>query len=354
MRFLLAITIAAISTTFVVAGPTDGMTKGTPTIKSISTIAFGPEGVLFLGDPVNATIFAIATNDTQPAGKDDVKLDKINETISSMLGIPADQLTLNDMKVNPASGNIYLAVTRGKTANATPVLLKLSRDGKLSEFALQNVSFSSVKIPNATDRNRNEAITGIGYVSGKVIVAGLSNEEFASTLRSIPFPFKESGRGSSVEIFHGAHGRFETNAPIRTFVSYKVADREEILAAYTCTPLVRIPVEDLQPGAKVKGKTIAELGNRNRPLDMIVYSKDGKDFILMANSARGVMKIPAAEFAGAEAITKRPATEKAGVSYETITGLKGVEHLDKLDETRAVMIVKNESGALNLTTVPLP
>ncbi len=40
------------------------------------------------------------------------------------------------------------------------------------------------------------------------------------------------------------------------------------------------------------GTTIAELGNRNRPTDMIVYSKDGKDYLLIANTSRGVMKVP--------------------------------------------------------------
>ena len=54
---------------------------------------------------------------------------------------------------------------------------------------------------------------------------------------------------------------------------------------------MRIPVSELKAGNKVKGTTIAELGNRNRPLDMIVYTKDGKHFILMANSSRGVMKL---------------------------------------------------------------
>ena len=40
-----------------------------------------------------------------------------------------------------------------------------------------------------------------------------------------------------------------------------------------------IPLSELKPGNKVKGKTIAELGNRNRPLDMIVYKgKDGKEY----------------------------------------------------------------------------
>ena len=32
---------------------------------------------------------------------------------------------------------------------------------------------------------------------------------------------------------------------------------------------------------------------------MIVYSKDGREFLLMANNSRGVMKIPTAPFATA-------------------------------------------------------
>jgi hypothetical protein len=74
----------------------------------------------------------------------------------------------------------------------------------------------------------------------------------------------------------------------------------------------------------------------------------------MANSARGVMKIPAEAFAGAEAITARPKGEKAGVGYETIQDLKGVVQLDKLDDGRAVLLIKAETGDTNLITVALP
>src|SRR6185369_13475007 len=132
---------------------------------------------------------------------------------------------------------------------------------------------------------------------------GLSNEEFASTLRAIPFPFKTVPNGTTVEIYHGAHGRFETRAPVRTFVPFNVGDQPSLLAAYTCTPLVQFPISALQPGAKLKGKTIAELGNRNRPLDMIVYTKDGKDFLLLANSSRGIMKISTDNIESAGSIT---------------------------------------------------
>ena len=36
-----------------------------------------------------------------------------------------------------------------------------------------------------------------------------------------------------------------------------------------------------EAGQKIRGKTVAELGNRNSPLDMIVYEKDGKQFLLL-------------------------------------------------------------------------
>ena len=72
---------------------------------------------------------------------------------------------------------------------------------------------------------------------------------------------------------------------MRTFVPYTISGQQYILAAYTCTPLVKIPVSDLKPGAKVKGVEIADLGAGNQPLDMVPYKKDGHDYILIANTA---------------------------------------------------------------------
>ena len=85
------------------------------------------------------------------------------------------------------------------------------------------------------------AITDIQFNNGKIIVAGLSNEEFASKLRVLDYPFGGEASDSSIEIYHGAHGKLETRSPVRTFITYE----NTVLAAYTCTPLVSIPVEDL-------------------------------------------------------------------------------------------------------------
>ena len=165
----------------------------------------------------------------------------------------------------------------------------------------------------------------IAYVDGRVIVAGLSNEEFSSSLRAIPFPFSKVDRGTLIENYHGAHGQFETRAPVRTLIPFRVGGQDQILAAYTCTPLVQFALSDLKPGAKIMGKTIAEFGNGNRPLDIILYQKDGKDYLLMANSSRGVIKVATGQIAAAESITARVAgTGRGRIGWLHRKGLRVV------------------------------
>jgi hypothetical protein len=357
MRFTL---ITLLTAAAVFGANTAGMRAGKAELKWAGSMAFGPDGILFVGDSIGGSIYAIDTEDRTPgqAGKVDIK--GINEKIAALLGTTPDQILINDLAVNPISKKAYLSVSRGRGPDGIPVILRVDAKGKISEVAMDNVKYSSVSLTDAPQADlsdarargkRLEAITDLAYVDGNVVVAGLSNEEFSSSLRSIPFPFQQGVKGAGIEIYHGSHGRFETNAPVRTFVAYQIQKQPYLLAAYTCTPLVKIPVADLKPGNKIKGTTIAELGNRNRPLDMIVYHKDGHDYILMSNSSRGVMKMSAEGLEGYKPITAH--TEATGVPYQTIAGLNGVEQLDKYDESNA-LILAGENGSLDLKSVPLP
>jgi hypothetical protein len=338
---------------------TEGMKEGNPTFKSIGPLAFGPEGILFVADTRSAAITAIDTGDTKAAsGAKALKVEGINQKIAALLGTSADEILINDMVINPISRQAYLAVSRGRSAEAVPVLLRVKTDGQLEVVGLDKVKFSRGELPNApaeTARSRQESITDIAFLEDRVLIAGMSNEEFASTFRAIPFPFKTVANGTSVEIYHGAHGALETRSPVRTFVPFKVGNEPSLLAAYTCTPLVQLPIKDLKPGAKVKGKTIAELGNRNKPLDMIVYQKEGKDYLLLANSSRGVMKISTDNIENMESITA-PVTGggKKGLPYETIGSWTGVEQLDRLDNQHAAVLRRGEGSTLNLESLPLP
>ncbi|MEX2114781.1 MAG: hypothetical protein WD845_16430 [Pirellulales bacterium] len=337
---------------------TAGMKKGTPELKSAGPATFAPQGILLVGDTAGATIHAIATGDKSAGSPSEaLKIEKIDEKIAGLLGTSPKEILINDLAVNPETGSTFLTVSRGRGPEATPVVVRVDSSGKLGEFSLKDVMYSSAPIPSAPegDKARQEVTTDLQFTGGQVIVAGLSNEEFASQLRVIPFPFEKTEGGTSVEIWHAAHGKFETRSPVRTFAVFDVGGKPNVLAAYTCTPLVRFPLSDLKPGSKVKGTTIAELGNRNRPLDMIVYEKDGKDYLLMANSARGVMKVDVQKIDATDGITDAVrGGGTAGLPYDTIKDLKGVVQLDKLDKDHALLLVQSDSGALNLESVQLP
>lgn len=343
MRWTLPLLLAAAATA-PAAGP----------MKSASALAFGPDGVLFVADPQAAAVLAVKTGDTTPAGQADVTVENLTEKLGELFGTP--DVAVADLKVNPASGNLFLAVKVGKGADERPALVKMGRDGTAAEFQPAADAVTACKLSNAKNTQRQEAITCLGFAGGKLMVAGLSTEEFASTFRVLPYPLPaETAAGTGIEIFHAAHnGKMETHAPIRTFVPYTAGGVNYVMASYTCTPLVRLNAADLQPGRKLKGVTIAELGNRNTPLDLIAYTKGGKEFLLMANSARGVMKIPADPVAAAEGLTQPvKGGGTAGVAFEPVTQLAGVLQLDKLDADRAVVLVK-ENDKLAVRTVPLP
>jgi hypothetical protein len=349
----------------VAAEKTAGLDKsGKADLKSAGQLAFGPAGVLFVGDSQGAAIFAIGV--APPSGKPnaELKFEGLDAKLAALLGTKAEDILINDIAVQPGSGTIYLSASRGRGPEAEPVIATLASADKLALLPLDNVAYSKVALTNAPgleqkDRRgnslRQEAITDLHYLDGKLFVAGLSNEDFSSKMRAISFPFADADAGANVEIYHGAHGQRETNSPVRTFTPFNIGGEPHLLAAYTCTPLVTVPVSELKGGAKLQGKTVAELGNMNRPLDIISYQKDGRTFLLMANNNRGVMKINTDNIAEQEGITEPiRGGGKAGLTYDTLPELKGVEHLDKLDDSHAVLLVRNDDKTLKLQAIALP
>jgi hypothetical protein len=335
--------------------PRSSLKSGKPDIKRAGALAFGPQGILFVGDPQGAAIFAIDTGDTTAASTGPYKVQGVGEKIAGALGIDPKQMLITDMAVNPISGNAYLGVSRGRGPDAPAVIVKVDRSEKVEVMPLDNVKFAKAELVQpATGRMRPNAITQLAYVNGRLYIAGLSSEDFSSRLRSIPFPFEGGDTGTGVEIYHGSHGRFETKSPIQTFTAFDINGEANLLAAYTCTPLVRIPVGQLKPGGQIKATTVAELGNHNKPLDMVVYQKDGKDYVLIANNSRGLMKVTLDNVASVDPITK-PISDKAGLKYETLESYKNnVQQLSRLDKDNVLMLVQGPEGSLNLESIALP
>ena len=74
----------------------------------------------------------------------------------------------------------------------------------------------------------------------------------------------------------------------------------------------------------------------------------------MSNTSRGVMKIPTNTFGSQAGLTGRVSGgNTAGVAYETVSHMIGVEQLDLLDDEHALIIARNDAGVASLQSVAL-
>jgi hypothetical protein len=361
-RFGLLIVVLAASSFVPSSAQQVAPTGQSSSLASIGPLAFGPDGALFAADNQGAAIVAFELGAEADGGVAGAKgLDGLDAKLAALLGTGAREITITDLAVHPRTRNAYVSAMRGQGAGASPTLFRIDGAGKIALVAIQSLKSQRVELPNppaanATGRQnpRASVITDMAFADGRLWVAGLSNEEFASKLRAIPYPFVKVDGGASVEIYHGNHRQLETRSPVNAFVPYTIDNQPYLLAGYTCTPLVKFPIADLKPGGKVRGTTIAEFGSGNRVLDMIVYRKDGQEFLLTTNNSRGVMKIPTRTFAKATPITAPVESETGGVPFEKITSMMGIEQMDKLDDRHSIVIARAASGSVNLQVVALP
>ncbi|MCI4668016.1 MAG: hypothetical protein MRZ79_07630 [Bacteroidia bacterium] len=331
--------------------------KGSPEIASMNAIAFGPEGILFVGDSKKATIHAIDTEDLKvPEELKQVSISGVDRMIADKLGSEVGKITIQDMAVNPISKKIYIAVHH---ENGKPFLFRLSSGEDLEWVALDNVSFTQKEIKSAVgkeekDRRGRElrkwAISDLAFADGQLMLTGLSNSEFKSTFRKLAFPFSAPQNDASLEIYHAAHGRYETYAPIKAFTTAKVNGKNHLIAGYTCTPLVLFPVEQLADGKHVKGRTIAEMGSWNTPVDMLVMKKGDESVLLIANTNRAVMKVKFSDIESFEGELTKPVEERYGTEgvHFVNTPWVNVLHMAKLSDDQILLMKREANGELNL------
>ncbi len=343
-----------------------GLEVGTPSVKSAGSLAFGPAGILFVGDNVGAAIFAIDVDDNETgSGPHALDLENFDTALAAYLGCAREDVAIQDMAVHPASDNLYVSVMRGAGDDALPVIVKVNGDGNISDVSLENVAFSQTILHDAADADdprqvsrqqlRTVTVTDMSFVDGLLLVAGTSNEEFSSTLRRIPFPFNGGFDANSLEIFHVSHGQYETAAPIRAFVPYQ--GNAKILASYTCTPVVQFNLDEFAPGQQVKGKTVAELGAHNRPLDLISFEQDGGEYLLVCNDRHPLIKVACADIDQQGPLTvpdrdmdsspANPVTPPNGVPRQLLPH-PGVKRMVNLNGSGVLMLQQDDDGHSHL------
>ncbi|MEM8961167.1 MAG: hypothetical protein AAGD38_06805 [Acidobacteriota bacterium] len=370
-RSLVVTVVIALAAVFWVSAPTStaeeavvppGFTTGKAELRSATRLTFGPDDVLFVGDAKSASLFAFQTDDQPANTPEEIGIQNLDATLAGHLGVTPRDIAVNDMAVHPVSKAIYLAVERGQGEDAVPVILRMAADGSAIEpINLDNIAHARADLPKAPAADAKDrwgrdlramTITDLDFFDGKVWVSGLSNEEFASHLRIVPFPFDGTVTSSSLEIFHGAHGRWETASPARTLLPIDIDGEPHILAAYTCTPLAVFKVADLKDGAHVKGKTVAELGNRNQPIELLVTEVEGEPQVLVLNSTRAGMRIKVADIAKAAAITERENEMTWGTPYVPMP-FGATRHFSDFDEDNLLLLRRSlTDGSLYIHAWP--
>lgn len=339
-----------------------GLSYGTPDLKSAGALTFH-ESILFVADSQSGAVFAL---DVKESGKDTsserIEIRNIDQKIASLLGTTPDQIIINDLATHSSSQHVYLSVTRGRGNDARPVILRADRSGRIEELSLSNIAFARHTLADLPapgektpwgESKRTLSITDLAFADGQLLIAGLSNEEFASTLRRVPFPFAEKSAATTLEIYHASHNRYETHAPIETMLPFKIRGEEALLAGYGCAPLASFRMADIASKKHLRGATLAELGGGNRPLDMISFAREGKQRVLIANSDRTLMSLSGEDIDRGEPLTKPvgAAYEAAGVPYLAVAEV-GVLQLDDLNSGFVVVIQRNvRDGSLNLRSI---
>ncbi len=334
----------------------------------IGRMSFAKAGVLLIADRGNGSIVAIDTGDTGPAMPLKKRVDGIDSLVGGALGTNAAGIQIVDMAVNRQSGRIYLSVIRKQ--DGISALLTINSDGKLAAVDLDSARYVRVTLPG-DGQAKVSNVTGVKLAGSRVLAAGQSGREFASKIYSIPLPMEHGNSAAvySTETFHVAHGRWETRAPIQSFIPVQEKGKTYIVGSFSCTPIAKFPVDGLEDGAKVKGTSIVELGSGNRPIDMFIYNKDGKDW-LVTNTDRFHHKrrpIGPSQYWGCrvdmkylgakqtnEQAARRIVKQKSGPEgMEVVDMLFGVKHIDQFNNDQ-VVVLRDNKGRLDLEPAVLP
>lgn len=348
-------------------------------LESAGALAFDTGNTLFVGDSKAGLVHAFDLSEIV-VDQSNYQLgraqtfegrtisDNIDAEIAGLLGVEPADVVIHDMVVHKPSKQIFLSVHRGHGPEAEAVIVSVNQ-GNLDLVDLSAATHSSISVGPVPTNETLEfgqplnalAITDIDFYKGEILVAGLSNEEFSSKLRRIPFPFTDEVSTSSIEIWHAVHAQYETRAPIISQTVTELDGVPTLIAIYACTPIVRIPLADLTDGAEVRGTMIGEMGFGNTPLDIVPYINawDGSSNVVVTNTNRSAASLNLEAVATAEAMPHGEGVGNvfsvAGVAQYALP-MSGTQHLDTLDDTWAVVVraAPEDPTNLQLHTLPMP
>jgi hypothetical protein len=355
------------------------------------SITFSPEGVLFVGDNIGSAVFAYQTDPSKADPRDkEVKpfeIDRIDVAIARAIKVKADELQVNDMAVHPITHEVYISTSISNDGKVTPAVVKVSASGKITTVDLNATGRTEYKIKDAptpdqhfiqrawlvpdAEKYRKKAetpmrsmtIVDMKFHKGELYIAGISNEEFASTLRKVPYPFTGEVSTTHITIYHTSHAQYETRAPIRAMTFADVDGKDTLVAGYTCSPVVLIPVDELKDGEKVEGRVVGDMGN-GQPVSMVSMNWNGAPAIFVTNGGHSPRYLPVSDLQKAKVYTAEnsPHHMQLDTSPPYPLGAVGKAVIfwgaslraDLLNEKFLISLTRDtQSGNLNLEALPI-
>jgi hypothetical protein len=268
------------------------------TLQSASVLEFADANTLFVADSVAGDILAfdLPQAGAAPEAAAAYNLLDLDGLLADALGADVRGFRYHDLAVHPVTRDAYVSLTMAVDGAQEAAVVTVTREGTVTRLDLGSLASDTFSLQDPADDGVSFwrdipapglTVTDLDFANGELFVSGLSTGEFASTLRRVPYPFGDSASATGIEIFHAAHGQTETRAPIRAMTVLDLDGVSTVVAAYTCTPLVTLPVGDLQPETNITGRTIAELGYGNTPLEVLPFSA----FDMQGNEAEFVLVI---------------------------------------------------------------
>lgn len=267
-------------------------------VASVSAMTLGPDGKLIVADWRKGALHALALPALPVAQETSFNVLDLTTRLAAAYGVDEASLRVTSAAMHGPSQTAILALALGRTADAPVAIALVDAKGAVTALDVDAAVAASQPLPDApgddalwgAQPSRGLMVTDIKPFGGELIVAGLTGATFSSTLRRVSYPFNGSVAASKVEMYHAVHNQIETRAPVRAFTILDLEGEPTMLAAYTCTPLVTVPMKELKDGAKVRGKTIAELGFGNTPLDVVPFAirhqGETSNWVLVANSGK--------------------------------------------------------------------
>ena len=309
---------------------------------------FDPEGTLYAADTKNNELVALSIAEKKGRALP-IQVPDLGAQLSKILGCTPEDLVINDLAVHPTSYAAYLSVSKKGTPESR--LFRVAADRKVLEVAVAEAKKVALKLPEGTQP------FDIAVTAKNVILSSSGRDRtFSSELHRVPLPLAEGKMAKAqTELYHASHKAWETRAPLVSIAAFTMGGKEYLVGATKCTPVVRVPVDEIGAQAKVKTTTLLELGGGNTPVSMMVYGQGPNQTLLLTHTKSatdGAYKVPSTVLGEVTKVNEQ-APNRGGKNAESIAAFKNAKKAALLGPAMAVAVF-DQGGQLSLTTLPLP